>query len=52
MYCFELVSMVMGLCQSEVGQLFLAKQAELIRDLLVLLHVSTTTRMQLQLSPL
>ena len=46
-YCFELVSMVMGLCESEVGRLFLAEQAELIRDLLVLLHVSTT-RIQLQ----
>ena len=46
-YCFELVSMVMGLCQSQVGRSFLAEQAELIRDLLVLLHVSTT-RIQLQ----
>ena len=50
-YCFELVSMVMGLCESEVGRLFLAEQAELIRDLLVLLHVSTT-RIQLQVCPL
>ena len=48
-YCFELVSMVMGLCQSEVGRLFLAEQAELIRDLLVLLHVSTN-RIQLQVT--
>ena len=49
-YCFELVSMVMGLCQSEVGRLFLAEQRELIRDLLTLLHVSTT-RIQLQVKP-
>lgn len=50
-YCFELVSMVMSLCQSEVGRSFLAEQAELIRDLLVLLHVSTT-RIQLQVNPI
>ena len=49
-YCFELVSMVMGLCQSEVGRLFLAEQRELIRDLLTLLHVSAT-RIQLQVKP-
>ena len=49
-YCFELVSMVMSLCQSEVGRSFLAEQGELIRDLLVLLHVSTT-RIQLQVKP-
>ena len=48
-YCFELVSMVMGLCQSEVGRVFLAEQADLIRDLLVLLHVSTN-RIQLQVT--
>ena len=41
--------MVMGLRQSEVGQLLLAEQAELIRDLLVLLHVSTN-RIQLQVT--
>ena len=46
-YYFELFSMAMCLCQSEVGHSFLAEQAMLIRDLLVLLHVSTT-RIQLQ----
>ena len=46
-YCFELLSMLTGLSQSEVGCGFLAEQNKLIQDLFTLLHVSSL-RIQLQ----
>ena len=46
-YCFELLSMLIGLSQSEVGCSFLAEQDKLVHDLFTLLHVSTL-RIQLQ----
>ncbi len=46
-YCFELLSMLIGLSQSEVGCSFLSEQDKLVHDLFTLLHVSTL-RIQLQ----
>ena len=46
-YCYELLSMLIGLSQSEVGCAFLAEQEKLIQDLFTLLHV-TTVRIQMQ----
>ena len=46
-YCYELVSMLIGLCQSESGCSFLSEQQQLMRDLFTLLHVAST-RIQLQ----
>ena len=46
-YCFELLSMLIGLSQSEVGCGFLSEQNKLIHDLFTLLHVATL-RIQLQ----
>ena len=46
-YCYELLSMLIGLSQSEVGCAFLAEQERLIQDLFTLLHV-TTVRIQMQ----
>ena len=46
-YCFELLSMLVGLSQSEIGCRFLSQQEKLVQDLFSLLHVSTA-RMQLQ----
>ena len=46
-YCFELLSMLTGLSQSEVGCGFLAEQNKLIQDLFTLLHVASL-RIQLQ----
>lgn len=48
-YCYELLSMLIGLSQSEVGCAFLAEQEKLIQDLFTLLHVGTV-RLQLQVS--
>ena len=46
-YCYELLSMLIGLSQSEIGCGFLSEQKKLVRDLFSLLHVATP-RMQLQ----
>ena len=46
-YCYELLSMLIGLSQSEIGCGFLSQQDKLVKDLFSLLHVATT-RMQLQ----
>lgn len=46
-YCYELLSMLGGLSQSEPGCKFLVEQTRLLQDLLSLLHTSTT-RLQLQ----
>lgn len=46
-YCYELLSMLIGLSQSEIGCGFLSEQKKLVRDLFSLLHVATS-RMQLQ----
>ncbi len=48
-YCFELLSMLIGLSQSEVGCNFLSEQNKLVHDLLTLLHVASL-RIQLQAS--
>ena len=50
-YCYELLSMLIGLSQSEVGCGFLAVQDKLIQDLFTLLHVGTV-RLQLQVCTL
>ena len=46
-YCFELLSMLLGLSQSEVGCGFLSEQDKLVHDLFTLLHVASL-RIQLQ----
>ena len=46
-YCFELLSMLIGLSQSEIGCGFLSQQETLVQDLFSLLHVATS-RMQIQ----
>ena len=46
-YCYELLSMLFGLSQSDVGCDFLAKQEKLAQDLFTLLHTSSE-RVQLQ----
>ena len=46
-YCYELLSMLIGLSQSEMGCAFLAEQEKLVQDLFTMLH-TTTTRIQLQ----
>jgi hypothetical protein len=46
-YCFELLSMLIGLSQSEIGCGFLSRQETLVQDLFSLLHVATS-RMQIQ----
>ena len=46
-YCFELLSMLGGLSQSEIGCGFLSQQDTLVQDLFSLLHISTS-RMQLK----
>ena len=46
-YCYELLSMLTGLSQSEVGCSFLSEQEKLMQDLFTLLHVGST-RLQLQ----
>ena len=46
-YCYELLSMLIGLSQSEMGCAFLAEQENLVQDLFTMLH-TTTTRIQLQ----
>ena len=46
-YCYELLSMLIGLSQSEVGCAFLSEQEKLIQDLVTLLHVATV-RIQMQ----
>ena len=46
-YCFELLSMLLGLSQSEVGCAFLSEQDKLVHDLFTLLHVATV-RIQMQ----
>lgn len=48
-YCFELLSMLIGLSQSEVGCGFLSEQDKLVHDLFTLLHVATL-RIQLQVN--
>lgn len=48
-YCFELLSMLIGLSQSEIGCGFLSQQETLVQDLFTLLHVGNS-RMQLQVS--
>lgn len=46
-YCYELLSMLIGLSQSEIGCFSLSQQDKLVQDLFSLLHVATS-RMQLQ----
>ena len=46
-YCYELLSMLLGLSQSEVGCSFLSEQDKLVHDLFTLLHVATV-RIQMQ----
>ncbi len=48
-YCYELLSMLLGLSQSEVGCSFLAEQGKLMDDLSTLLHVGSH-KIQLQVS--
>ncbi len=48
-YCYELLSMLIGLSQSDVGCAFLSEQAKLVQDFFSLLHVGTV-RLQLQVS--
>jgi len=40
-YCYELLSMLLGLSQSEVGCGFLSEQSKLTEDLFTLLHVGS-----------
>ena len=46
-YCYELLTMLGGLSQSELGCTFLAEKSQLVRDLVSLLH-TTTPRIQLK----
>ena len=46
-YCYELLSMMIGLSQSDVGCGFLSQQEKLVQALFSLLHIATS-RMQLQ----
>lgn len=46
-YCYELLSMLLGLSQSDVGCAFLSEQSKLVLDLFTLLHVASL-RIQLQ----
>ena len=46
-YCYELLSMLIGLSQSDMGCAFLAEQEKLVQDLFTMLHTATT-RIQLQ----
>ena len=46
-YCYELLTMMIGLSQSEAGCGFLSEQESLVQDLFTLLHVATM-RIQLQ----
>lgn len=48
-YCFELLSMVTRLSQSDLGCEFLSKQDKLVQDLFILLHIATV-RIQLQVT--
>ena len=48
-YCYELLSMLIGLSQSDVGCAFLSEQETLVQNLFSLLHVGTI-RLQLQVS--
>lgn len=48
-YCYELLSMLLGLSQSDVGCGFLSDQSKLVSDLFTLLHVASL-RIQLQAS--
>ena len=41
-YCYELLTMLEGLSQSELGCDFLAKQSQLVQDLVSLLHTAST----------
>lgn len=46
-YCFELLTMLGGLSQSELGCTFLAEHDQLIKDLVSLLHTASS-RIQLK----
>ena len=46
-YCYELLTMLGGLSQSELGCTFLAEQSQLVRDLVSLLHTASP-RIQLK----
>lgn len=46
-YCYELLSMLLGLSQSERGCAFLAEQEMLLQDLFTLLHIASV-RIQFQ----
>ena len=48
-YCYELLSMLLGLSQSEVGCGYLSEQSKLVEDLFTLLHVGSN-RIQLRAS--
>ena len=50
-YCYELLSMLLGLSQSDVGCGFLSEQSILVSDLFTLLHVASL-RIQLQVRKL
>ena len=46
-YCYELLTMLRGLSQSEPGCKFLVEQSSLLKDLISLLHTASS-RLQLQ----
>ena len=46
-YCYELLSMLTGLCQSDLGCAFVCEQQTLLKDLFTLIHVASV-RIQLQ----
>ena len=46
-YCYELLTMLSGLSQSELGCTFLAEHSQLVKDLVSLLHTASS-RIQLK----
>ena len=48
-YCYELLTMLSGLSQSELGCTFLTEHEQLVKDLVSLLHTATT-RIQLKVN--
>ena len=51
-YCYEMLSLVTSLSASAVGRKHLANCSQLIEDLLHLLHIAPTSRLQRQVIPL
>lgn len=48
-YCYELLTMLSGLSQNELGCTFLAERNQLVKDLVSLLHTAST-RIQLKVN--